>query len=191
MAHLPPPPRAPRLGFFAALRAALGYPRHLAPGEERRGLALGSHRRRPGASGDRRAAGRPRRAHHLVLALLVLAASSVTPAIGGEPPDERFGVEPRGTRAVRGRASILGDDLARAAGRPSWATHDDRGSTAESLRAARRVGSPAPQRFAGTGGSSTRAPRAREIARLGGAELGRVDGRIHSLASAPRGPPLA
>lgn len=191
MGFIPPLPRAPRLGFSAAIDAALGHPRHLAAGAEAARPALGSHRRRSGASDDRRAVRRPRRAPPILLALLVLAASSVTPAIGGESLDQRFGVDARGERVERSRASILSDDLARAAGRSAWATHGGRGATSESLRAARRAGSPAPQRLATTGGSSTRAPRVREVARLGVAELGRSDGRIVSLAAAPRGPPLA
>ena len=152
----------------------------------------GGQRRRRGTSRPRPNRGDgTRRARHLLLAILVLGASALAPALGGEPIDDRFGVESASAPGKPGQGSLVRGDLARAAEHAAWATTGDHHAPSESLRTARRTGPSKLLRFASLGPAPIRAPRTRDLTRLASPEEERVDALIHSLGSAPRGPPVA
>ena len=170
--------------FLSSTRAARSPRRSfLAPECQRR--RHGATRREPARSPG------GRRTCHLLLALLVLGASALAPALGGDPIDDRFGVAAASARGEPSRSSILRGEVAGASGHPAWATSDDHHAASESLRTARRTGPSTLLRFASLGAAPLAAPRARDLTRLASPEEARVDALIHSLGSAPRGPPAA
>lgn len=132
-----------------------------------------------------------RRSGSVVLALVILAATFAAPVVSLGTSDACFGAADSAARGDDHRGGLRGEDPACAVRRPTWAAHSGGGSAMESLRAARKTAPATPLRFATLGAAPPRGPTAREIARLGTSEHGRVHDLTHSLGSAPRGPPTA
>ena len=171
--------------MFISTAFAAASPRGFVAAHERQRRRHGTTRRGPA-----RAFG-GRRGSHLLLALSVLVASALVPALGGESLDDTFGMEGANARGEPSRGSVVRGELARAAEQAAWATTGDHHSPSESLRIARRTGPSTLLRFASLGPAPLRAPQTRDLTRLASPEEGRVDVLIHSLGSAPRGPPAA